>query len=259
VADITRVLRKFPAVAEYLSNIYIIQRDYGEVRNSRLASWTGVSGSAVTQAVGRLKRLGLVRQKRYGVAVLTDEGRKLALKVLRRHYLLEHLLVRILDYPWEKADGEAKLLQGQISDDLTEHLFLSLGSPQTCPHGNPLPGTPIEGKLLNAPRLSEAPVGRVVLIVRITEEGEQIPSMLALCHETGLEPGTRFRVTQKDGSSVRLRPEGRESRRPRKTGVPQEKTAVALGESRGGTGRDGTRADVVLPLDRCAHIRYEPA
>lgn len=157
--DAAEVHKRFPAAAEYLSGIYILQRDYGRVSNSRLAAWTGVSGSAVTQALGRLKRLGLARQLRYENIELTVQGRALAITVLRRHYLLEHLLVRVLEFPWEKADDEAKRLQSEISDDLAEHLYHRLGSPQACPHGNPMPGARIEGRLLGAPRLSKAPGG----------------------------------------------------------------------------------------------------
>lgn len=225
-----RIYEQFPSAAEYLTCIYIIHRDYGAVNNSRLASWVGVSNSAVTQSLSRLKRLGLARQERYGTIALTDEGATMAMQVLRRHYLLEHLLVRVLEYPWAKADEEAKQLQSQISDDLTEHLFEKLGSPQTCPHGNPLPGSQLESRLLGAPRLSDAPVGGVVRIVRITEEGEQIPHMLDLCHSLGIQPGAMFRVHGRDGNSVSLAPVAAEP-------------ATAL---------------LSLPRDRADHIRFEP-
>jgi DtxR family Mn-dependent transcriptional regulator len=204
------------------------------VSNSRLAAWSGVSGSAVTQALGRLKKLGLARQVRYENIELTEEGRALAIKVLRRHYLLEHLMVGMLGYPWEKADDEARRLQSQISDDLTEHLFEKLGSPQTCPHGNPLPGSPIEARLLAAPRLTEAGAGDVVQIVRVTEEGEQVPGMLALCHGKGIQPGAIFRVTGRDLDFVHL---------------------VRLG-ARGSSPAPG---EVAFPLLSAAHVRYEPA
>ncbi len=202
--DLAHAHRQFPAVAEYLSSIYILLRDYGYVSNTRLAEWTGVSGSAVTQALSRLKRLGLVRQKRYENVLLTEDGRTLAVKVLRRHYLIEHLLVAVLGYPWDKADEEAKLLQSQISDDLTEHLYQRLGSPQTCPHGNPMPGAAIEAKLLAAAKLSEAPEGHVALILRITEEGEQIPEMLSFCYSNGIQPGRRFTVRRADDEHLGL-------------------------------------------------------
>jgi DtxR family Mn-dependent transcriptional regulator len=230
--DAAKVHERFPAAAEYLSGIYILQRDYGKVSNSRLAAWTGVSGSAVTQALGRLKKLGLARQARYENIELTPRGRALAVTVLRRHFLLEHLLVRLLELPWEKADDEAKRLQSQISADLTEHLYRRLGSPQTCPHGNPMPGSKIEKKLLAAPKLIDAPPGQRIRILRITEEGEQIPLLLDFCHSRGIRPGASFRVQGNRAGAVRL-------------------SALTPGSS---TGRS-----ISVPPEKAAHIRYEPA
>ncbi|HVO40161.1 MAG TPA: metal-dependent transcriptional regulator [Spirochaetia bacterium] len=224
--DAAEVHERFPAAAEYLSGIYILQRDYGRVSNSRLAAWTGVSGSAVTQALGRLKKLGLARQVRYENIELTPRGRALAVTVLRRHFLLEHLLVRILEFPWEKADDEAKRLQSQISADLTEHLYKRLGSPQACPHGNPMPGSKMERKLLTAPKLIDAPAGLRIRILRITEEGEQIPRMLDFCHSRGIRPGASFRVESNRAGIVRL---------------------------------SGDARAVSVPSEKAAHIRYETA
>ncbi len=204
------ILKAFPAAAEYLSNIYLICRDYGEAANHRLAEWLGVSTSAVTQALGRLKKIGLVSQERYEHVYLTEAGRTLALKVLKRHYLLEHLLVKTLGFPWDKSDEEAKVLQNQISDDLADHLDEKLGHPQTCPHGNPLPGTEIEAKRLAAPRLPTAAVGRSVVVVRITEEGEGVSGMLTFCQAAGLKPGARVTVESSNADGVTVRLEGRD-------------------------------------------------
>ncbi len=202
--DFASIHAKFPAAAEYLSSIYILKRDYGHVSNARLAEWTGVSSSAVTQALSRLKRLGFARQERYEDIELTNEGRDFAIRVLRRHYLLEHLLVRVLGYPWDKADDEAKALQSAISDELTEHLYHKLGAPQTCPHGNPMPESPLESKLLTAPRLSEAPVGAKMKILRITEEGEKLSSMLAFCFAHGIQPGATFLIVRRNDHEMEL-------------------------------------------------------
>jgi DtxR family transcriptional regulator, Mn-dependent transcriptional regulator len=262
--DAARIMRQFPAAAEYLTGIYIVQRDYGGVTNSHLASWVGVSGSAVTQVLGRLKKLGLARQIRYGAIALTAEGSALAVKVLRRHALLEHLLVGVLQYPWEKADDEAKRLQGQISEDLTEHLFLRFGSPQTCPHGNPLPGSPLESRLHRAPRLSQAPVGAVVKIVRITEEGEQVPHMLDLCHGKGIQPGARFRVLANDDGGLRLERAERPTRKGR--AAPAARAADAPGGAAAARRPVAASAheaavhapeSIILPPDKAQHIRYE--
>jgi DtxR family transcriptional regulator, Mn-dependent transcriptional regulator len=224
--DLAEIHRQFPAVAEYLSGIYILRRDYGQVGNTKLSGWVGVSGSAVTQALGRLKRLGLARQKPYGDIGLTAKGLLLAVKVLRRHYLLEHLLVGVLGYPWEQADQEAKLLQNLISENLTEHLYKRLGSPQTCPHGNPMPGSRVEPKLLAAPRLRDAPDGRAVRILRITEEGEQVSGLLAACGARGIQPGERLLVVRRDRRSLYL-------------------------------ARAGRSAHLSLPLAMAEHVRYE--
>jgi DtxR family Mn-dependent transcriptional regulator len=205
------ILKTFPAAAEYLTNIHLICRDYGYAANHRLAEWLGVSTSAVTQALGRLKKIGLVNQERYEHVFLTDAGRDLALKVLKRHYLLEHLLVKNLDFPWDKSDLEAKVLQNQISDDLSDHLDRFLGFPQTCPHGNPLPGTEVEARLLAAPRLTQATVGNSVVVVRITEEGEGLPTMLPFCQTAGIKPGVRVRIDASTPEGVTLGVPGRPS------------------------------------------------
>ncbi len=203
------ILKTFPAAAEYLTNIHLICRDYGYAANHRLAEWLGVSTSAVTQALGRLKKIGLVSQERYEHVFLTDAGRALALKVLKRHYLLEHLLVKTLDFPWDSSDLEAKVLQNQISDALADHLDKVLGYPQTCPHGNPLPGTEVEARLLAAPRLTEATAGSSVVIVRITEEGEGLPTMLPFCQSAGIRPGVRVKVDEVGPEGVTVTVQGR--------------------------------------------------
>ena len=181
---------QFPAAPEYLTQIFLIERDNGIVPNAKLADRLQVSRPAVSQAVGRLKKLGLVDQDRYGAIGLSDEGRLFAEKVVRRHFLLEHLLVRILEYPWDKSDVEAETLQASLSDELTEYLSKKLGDPQTCPHGNPMPGADIELSYLQAPSLTDAGDGTKLKIIRITEEGEMTEGMLSFCQENGIAPGT---------------------------------------------------------------------
>ena len=109
---------KFPAAPEYLTQIFLIQRDQGKVPNARLADRLGVSRPAVSQAVGRLKKLSLVKQDRYGAIELTSEGQVHAENVVRRHFLIEHLLVRVLEYPWDLSDAEAETLQASVSSEL---------------------------------------------------------------------------------------------------------------------------------------------
>ena len=194
--NLQKLRNDFPAAPEYLTQIFLLERDYGIVPNAQLADRLGVSRPAVSQAVGRLKKLGLVNQKRYGAIALSVAGRDVAEKVVKRHFLLEHLLVGILDYPWDKSDEDAAELQASLSDDLTEHLDARLGHPQTCPHGNPMPGSDIQQKYLNAPSLIDAEAGSKVKIIRITEEGEMTPGMLPFCQKHGISPGKVVTVEQ---------------------------------------------------------------
>ena len=186
---------EFPAAPDYLSTILLIKRDYGEVHNTMLSERLGVSKPAVSQAVARLKHAGLLRQDSYAPIELTEEGRVLAETIIRRHYLIEHLLISSIDYPWENADEEALRLQTVISEDLADHLYNSFGRPSVCPHGNPFPGSEAEPRLLGAPRLTACEPDTVATIVRITEEGEGLGGLLRFCRENGLRPGTRVSVT----------------------------------------------------------------
>ena len=207
--------RSFPAAAEYLTTIWLIKRDYGFVANSHLAQWLEVSTSAVSQQLSRLKKLELVKQPRYGHIELTLQGQELAKTFLRRHYILEHLFVEMLDYPWDKADEEAHILQAHISENFADHLYERLGRPETCPHGNPLPGSSVERTLLSAPRLDEAVVGQLLTILRITEEGEHNPVLLSTCFREGLRPGVDCLAEGRDDDQLTL------------AGVPGARSTIA--------------------------------
>ena len=197
-----------PAAPEYLVNIFIIQRDYGYANNARLAKWMDVSRSAVSQATSRLKALSLIVQDEYGGVRLSPEGRRLAVSVLTRHYLIEHLLVRVLNYPWDKADEEASRIQETISDGFTEYLHKYLGEPQTCPHGNPFPDTPLEKNLIEAQKLSELEEDITARVLRITEEGENVAGMLTACYKHHISPGAEFVILKSDDDSLELKPVG---------------------------------------------------
>ncbi len=195
-----------PAAPEYLVNIFVIQRDYGYANNARLAKWMHISRSAVSQAISRLKTLSLIVQDEYGGVRLSPEGRRLAVSVLTRHYLIEHLLVGVLDYPWDKADEEASRIQETISDGFADYLHTYLGEPQTCPHGNPFPDTPMEKNLVEAQKLSELAENDTARVLRITEEGENVAGMLTACYKHHISPGAKFVILKSGEDTIKLRP-----------------------------------------------------
>ncbi len=201
---VNELAKRYPAASEYLTQIYLIIRDYAYCNNHRLADLIGVSPSAVSQAVGRLKRLGLTDQDKYGMITLLETGRILAEKILKRHYLLEYLMVRQLDFPWELADKEAERLQDKVSEDFITHLDKRLDHQMVCPHGNPFPCNPHLAEILKAEPLSKAAVGDTIEIVRITEEGEREPGLLHTCYETGAMPGSIYTLIKIDGDQLIL-------------------------------------------------------
>ncbi|MCF7933794.1 MAG: metal-dependent transcriptional regulator [Spirochaetia bacterium] len=194
--NVNELAKRYPTASEYISQIYLILRDYTYCNNRRLADHIGVSPSAVSQAVGRLKRLDIAEQDKYGMIMLRETGVILAEQILRRHYLLEHLMVRKLHFPWDLADKEAEHLQDKVSDDFTDHLEQELGHPRVCPHGNPFPCNPDAPEILSAPRLIDCTEGEHIEIVRITEEGERVEGLLHLCYLEGVVPGTTYRITR---------------------------------------------------------------
>ncbi len=170
--------------------VYTTLREGSRVVGSRLAERLGVSASAVTQAFQRMERQGLaVVDQDWGVQ-LTPKGRSIAESIIRRHYLIERLLVDTLGFDWADADDEAERLEHALSPKLELYLFESLGKPTTCPHGNPFPGSPNEERLLGARKLTETRIGETVKILRITEEGEDDGELLRFAHDQSLLPGT---------------------------------------------------------------------
>ena len=92
----------------------------------------------------RLAELGLLEHERYKGARLTEEGRRVALRTLRNHRLLELLLVEMLDVPWDLVHEEAELLEHVLSDELAERIAAKLGNPEFDPHGDPIPSADLD-------------------------------------------------------------------------------------------------------------------
>lgn len=183
---------------EYLIRIYTTVREGSRVVGSRLAERLGVSASAVTQAFQRMERQGLaVIDQSVGIQ-LTPEGRSIAESIIRRHYLIERLLVDSLGYNWADADDEAEHMEHTLSSKLEAHLYESLGHPTTCPHGNPFPGSADEQRLLGARKMTDTSVGETIVVWRITEEGEDDAELLHFVHDNGITPSEKVVVEELD-------------------------------------------------------------
>jgi DtxR family Mn-dependent transcriptional regulator len=180
---------------EYLIQLYLMLRERRPVVGARIAERIGVSAAAVSQALKRLEQRKLVVQDPDDGVRLTQRGTVQAEHTIRRHYLLERLLVDVLDFDWVDVDEEADKLEHSLSPRLEAHLFERLGRPTTCPHGNPFPGSRDERRLLDARRLSEVAAGEVTTILRITEEAEENSDLMRLLHTNKLVPGATVKLT----------------------------------------------------------------
>jgi DtxR family Mn-dependent transcriptional regulator len=153
----------------------------------QLAAALNVSPGTVSSMLKTLSDSGLVEYTPYEGVRLTNSGRKLALRVVRRHRLIELFLVRTLDLSWDEVHEEAEDMEHAVSDRLIDRIDEALGYPATDPHGDPIPKA--DGTLAAAEHqnLAEWPVGKRFRLVRVLD---QSPAFLRYLSESGLALGT---------------------------------------------------------------------
>ncbi len=180
-----------PAFEEYCEAIWELREDDIKVIQARIAERLDVSRPAVSEMIHRMASEGLIDM---GDSItLTDKGRNLAERVVRRHRLAERFLTDILELPWALAHEEAGKWEHVISEPVEEAMSRVLGDPTTCPHGNPIPGASYEAP--DTSPLSEIEVGAGFTVDRIPEELEFTPGLLDFLEENDLVPGSRGVLT----------------------------------------------------------------
>lgn len=183
-------------VENYLKHILLLSDDGDSlVSMGALATSLDVVPGTVTTMVKALAAERLVQhQPRQGVR-LTDQGRRLALGVIRRHRLVETFLVNVLKMDWASVHTEAEQLEHAISDDVLNRLDALLGHPTTDPHGDPIPSA--QGKL-NAQvyaTLATSLLAKPLRVVRVTDQSAEF---LQFADQNGLLPGATLRVTDRN-------------------------------------------------------------
>ena len=183
------------AVEDYLKAVYALEtRLEGPVPTNALAERLGVTPGSVSGMLRRLDELGLLEHERYRGVTLTAEGRRVALRTLRNHRLLELLLVEMLDVPWDRVHGEAELLEHVLSDELAERIAAKLGNPEFDPHGDPIPSSDLDLTERETRSLEEIDVGETVAFVRVSDAD---PAMLRYLSDRGIVPGVTLKVTDR--------------------------------------------------------------
>jgi DtxR family Mn-dependent transcriptional regulator len=183
-----------PAVEDYLKALYQLAREGGPVSTSAIAERLGVAAGSVTGMLKRLADQGLVEHVRYHGARLTELGSEHAIRLIRRHRLLELFLVRVLGYTWDRVHDEAERLEHAASDRLIDRIAKLLGEPAEDPHGDPIPRAHGEFRETLFPQLDELDEGSVAVLRRFQDSD---PDALRYLAQLGLVPGTEIEVTDR--------------------------------------------------------------
>ena len=184
------------AVEDYAKAIYALQTrsDGGTVSTTALADRLGVTAASASNMVKKLDALGLVRHEPYRGVLLTDQGEKVALEVIRHHRLLECFLAESLDVPWDRVHAEAEILEHHLSEELEALIAAKLGHPTHDPHGDPIPTADLRIEEGSTTTLQELEPGAEGRFVRVSDSD---PSMLRYLDERGIRPGATFAVVDK--------------------------------------------------------------
>ena len=177
---------------DYLKAIAEAEAEGQTVIPATLAHWLSVTRPAVTFALKRLTKDGLVAVQRDGHIKLTSQGREIAERTIVRHHLIERMLSEIFGMPWYEIHDEAERLEHAVSPAFERKLVEKLGHKDTCPHGNGLAlRSPAERRKRGLRLLSEAEPGLKYLIASVYERDRQL---LEFFEKEGIRPGARIRV-----------------------------------------------------------------
>ena len=172
------------AIEEYLEAIYRLSRQESPVPLGRLARHLDISPVSANEMVRKMSDQGRLIYQPYAGVSLTSQGRTEAKAIVRRHRLWERMLTDVLGMPWHLVHQEACRLEHATSEMLESHLAAFLQQPQSCPHGQPLPGSQsIEKQRLPLTSLESGQ--RAELVSVLNEDAE----FLRALDQAGLRPG----------------------------------------------------------------------
>ena len=191
------------AVGDYLKAIWQVAGSEPAATGD-IARELGVTAPSVTGMLGKLAAMELIRYQPYRGAELTDAGRAEALRLIRRHRLLETFLIRDLGFGWDEVHQEAERMEHAMSERFTERLAQHLGQPTFDPHGDPIPRR--DGSLPDGPDtpLVDAADGDRFEVHRVLSQDSLVLAYLA---GLDIEPGRILRVVAREplGNLLMLR------------------------------------------------------
>ena len=198
------------SIEDYLKVIYKLQAESGPAQTSAIAEALSIAPPSVSGMVKRLAEAGLLTHAPYRGVQLTEAGQRQALRMLRRHRIIELYLIERLDYDWHNVHEEAERLEHAVSDGLIERMDHALGRPSHDPHGAPIPTA--DGDIDSTPYvpMTDLEVGSAG---RLRMVGDKDSERLRFIASLGLRPGVRFDVVARqpfNGPLTILMESGRE-------------------------------------------------
>lgn len=158
---------------------------------NEIAAALGVAASSVSGNLKKLARDGLIDYEPYGRASLSTAGRELAQKMVRRHRLIETLLVERYAYSWDEVHDEAEVLEHAVSDRLLDLIDAELGFPDHDPHGDPIPREGVDSTAPPRQRLPDLAAG---VTARVTRVSDHDSDLLRYLGTLSIRVGTRIRL-----------------------------------------------------------------
>jgi DtxR family transcriptional regulator, Mn-dependent transcriptional regulator len=184
-------------VEDYLKVIYAHTEWQPEpITSSQLAVRLALAPSSVSEMVKKLAARGLVEHRPYGAITLTDDGRREALRMVRRHRLVETWLVKSFGYSWDEVHDEAEVLEHAMSDRLLEAMDSALGHPVADPHGDPIPTAAGDVRVPDARCAVELQGDDRATVLRISDRD---PDVLRSLTARGIEVGSQVRAEDIEG------------------------------------------------------------
>ena len=180
-------------VENYVKTIYQIssEADGAPAATGKIAQALGVSPGTVTSMLKTLSEGALATYTPYGGVKLTGAGEALAMRVVRRHRLIELFLVNTLNLSWDEVHEEAEHMEHAVSDRLIDRIEQSLGYPEVDPHGDPIPKADGSVRHASGRRLSACSDGDSFRLARVKDQSTEFLRYLS---DNGLSLGARGRV-----------------------------------------------------------------
>lgn len=178
----------------YIKAIYHLQQTDGNVTTNEVADMLHTKAASVTDMLKKLNAKNIVNYEKYQGFTLSDEGRKIALSIVRKHRLWEYFLVEKLQFGWDEVHEVAEELEHISSHKLVEKLDAFLEYPKFDPHGDPIPD--VNGKMVFQPQinLTDLPLNE---FAEVTAVGSQSTELLELLKHKKIAIGTKIIIKKK--------------------------------------------------------------